>query len=172
MSLLLTKGFTLIELLVTTILLSILLLITIPAFQHIVAYNRATTAVNQIVTALNYARSEAIQRDVEITFCKSADHQTCGGNWQQGQIVVANHQVLRIYPALPANTQFYLKSNFSNNDAIRWLPNGATAGQNGSFYYCPPDMHYARRIVLEKTGRVRVEQNNVICNDRIKLKNS
>lgn len=150
-------GFTLIELLSAITLTSILLLISIPAFQQVLAHNRATIEVNKIISALHYARSEAIQMNETIVFCKSTDGKQCGGNWGDGQIVVANNQVLRAYPALPANTQLYLKGNFGNNDSIRWLPSGATAGQKGSIYYCPVDERYGRRIVLEKTGRVRVE---------------
>ena len=151
------QGFTLIELLAAIALASVLLLITIPAFQQVLAHNRATIEVNKIISALHYARSEAIQLNEIVIFCKSADAKQCGGNWEDGQIILANNRVLRVYPALPANTRLYLKGNFGNNDTIRWLPSGATAGQKGSIYYCPTDERYARRIVLEKTGRVRVE---------------
>ena len=82
-------GFTLMELMVTIAIAGILLSIAIPSFTSIISSNRLTTYANELVTALNFARSEAIKRGVRITLCKSTNGTSCtaGDDWSQGWII-------------------------------------------------------------------------------------
>ncbi|WP_019591516.1 GspH/FimT family pseudopilin [Thioalkalivibrio sp. ALE20] len=70
-------GFTLIELMVTIAVAAILLTVAVPGFQSLVQNNRATTAANQLSTAFNFARSEAVTRGVEVSVCPV----DAGGDW-------------------------------------------------------------------------------------------
>ena len=70
-------GFTLIELMVTIAIAAILLGIAIPSFTDTIASNRLTTSANELVTALNLARSESVKRGVRTTLCKSTDGSSC-----------------------------------------------------------------------------------------------
>ena len=54
-------GFTLLELMVTIAVLGILLGLTVPTFREFSRNNSVTTAQNDLVTALNVARSEALR---------------------------------------------------------------------------------------------------------------
>ncbi|HFQ91317.1 MAG TPA: prepilin-type N-terminal cleavage/methylation domain-containing protein, partial [Chromatiales bacterium] len=52
-------GFTLVELLMTLIIVSIVVSLGAPALTDMIRSNRLTTQTNELVTALNLARSEA-----------------------------------------------------------------------------------------------------------------
>lgn len=85
------QGFTLIELMVTLMIAVILITIGIPSFQNIVRNNRTTAIANEMLTALYFARSEAIKRGISVTVCPSADQATCAANWAAGFIVFADN---------------------------------------------------------------------------------
>ncbi|CAG9932152.1 GspH/FimT family pseudopilin [Candidatus Nitrotoga arctica] len=87
-------GLTLIELLVTIAILAILLSIAVPNFITFVQNSRLVGQTNDLVTALNYARSEAIKRGVRVSVCSRLDNATCSGatvfNWDAGWLVFIN----------------------------------------------------------------------------------
>ncbi len=56
------KGFTLVELLVAITIIAVSLSLALPGFQGMVARNRISTQVNDFLTAINLARSEAMRR--------------------------------------------------------------------------------------------------------------
>lgn len=62
------KGFTLVELLVSLVVGAILLTVAVPSFKEMMVRNRMATEYNNIVSGLNFARSEAIKRRSEIVF--------------------------------------------------------------------------------------------------------
>lgn len=82
------RGFTLVELLVTLSVLAILLAVAVPSFQGTIASNQLTSRTNELVSALNLARSEAIRRGTRVTLCKSSSGTACSstGDWEQGWI--------------------------------------------------------------------------------------
>lgn len=61
------KGFTLIELLITVAVAVVLATIAVPGFQGMVKSNRLAADYNEILATLNYARSEAVKRRVDVT---------------------------------------------------------------------------------------------------------
>lgn len=95
-------GFTLVELIVTIAVLAILLAIAIPNFQVFIVNGRMTSAANDMMTTLGFARSEAIKRAANITVCASSSGSACsGGTWENGWIVLdAGGNVIRVREAL------------------------------------------------------------------------
>lgn len=84
------SGFTLVELMITLAIAAILLTIGVPSFNTLMQNSRLTTSTNDLIGALNLARSEAVTRELRVTVCKSADQATCNTSvtgWQQGWIV-------------------------------------------------------------------------------------
>ncbi|WP_266169533.1 GspH/FimT family pseudopilin [Dyella subtropica] len=63
------RGFTMVELMVTLTVAVVLLVIAIPSFRTMTLSNRLTTAVNDMVSAINVARLEAIKRNANTQFC-------------------------------------------------------------------------------------------------------
>ena len=71
------RGFTLIELIIVLVIGGILVAIGVPNLSVFLKNSARTTRLNDLVTALNYARSEAIKRNTEIRVCASTDGATC-----------------------------------------------------------------------------------------------
>jgi type IV fimbrial biogenesis protein FimT len=80
------RGFTLIELLVTISVAAILIAIAVPNFVSFVQNARITSQANDLVTTLNYARSEAIKRGIRTTVCSSTTGTGCAASttWETG----------------------------------------------------------------------------------------
>jgi type IV fimbrial biogenesis protein FimT len=79
-------GFTIIELMVALTVAAILFGIAVPAFRGVIAGNRIVTQTNELVGAVNFARSEAITRNANIVLCRtntstSTACSTSLGNW-------------------------------------------------------------------------------------------
>lgn len=92
-------GFTLIELMVTISIAAILLAIGIPSFQAIFENNRLATQANELITAVNLARSEAIKRGADVTITPNTLDYVNG--WCVHTGVACNAATeLRQYPAL------------------------------------------------------------------------
>lgn len=82
-------GFTLVELIVALGLAGVLLGLGVPAFTDFIRNNRMIAVTNELVTALQFARSEAVKRNNNVTVCISTDGALCTGGttWESGWIV-------------------------------------------------------------------------------------
>lgn len=155
-----TAGFTLIELMVTIAVAAILLTIAVPGFQALVQNNRATTLANELTTALNLARSEAVRRGQMISVC-AADS---GNDWEDGWRVelgddcnAADDDILRIWDAPPARSVI----DADGETSVSFSPMGTREDQNAVTF----DVHAencsgerARTLHISPGGRVGVER--------------
>jgi len=128
-----SAGFTLIELLVTVVVLSILLGLAVPAFRTFMQNDQQWVQQNNLVLALNAARSEAIKQDVfgGVQVCSSTDGATCTGTpWNQGWIVLpsvnsfnpaAAPKPLQVIGALPPGTTL---NEANGNLSLTFLSSG------------------------------------------------
>ena len=91
-----------VELLVTMVVLSVLLTIGIPSFTNLITNNRATTATNEFLAALQYTRSEAVRQNAPVVICSSTNQDTCSDAdaWHTGWVVRWDDEPIQIRPAL------------------------------------------------------------------------
>ena len=73
------KGLTLIELLVTLTAIIILTLTSMPLFTSILNYYRITAAATQLNSALQYARTEAVKRNLSVYMSVTTGDTWCYG---------------------------------------------------------------------------------------------
>lgn len=167
-----SRGFTLIELMVTLIIVAIITLIGTPSFNDAIRRSRLTTSINELVTSLNIARSEAIKRNRSVTVRKNDDLPWEGG-WNifvdmngdgtldnDGDCAEGHDCVLKIQEALPSG--YTLRpNNTAFNNYIRYKPNGMSSAGMVSFILCDassntPQSGAIRVLILNTIGRPRM----------------
>ncbi len=164
-------GFTLIELMITVALAAIVMTMGVPSFREAIRNTRLATQTNEFVTALNFARSEAIKRRTRVTVCRSNGGGACttaGVGWQTGWLVFTdpdNDASLDAGETLvwqgAGLAQGYTLTAAAMPNYISFLPNGATrttAGliQNGTLQLRDSTGTKGRDIVINTVGRLRL----------------
>lgn len=143
-------GFTLIELMMTLAIAAIVLTLGIPSFQETMRSNRLTTQANDLVTAINLARAEAVKRRSPVSVCASSNQTTCTGAWNAGFIVVddVDDEVLQVYGPLKGSTTVTASAT-----RLRYTPDGFLDGGAASIQLCVETGAPGRRIEVTATGR-------------------
>jgi type IV fimbrial biogenesis protein FimT len=155
-----------VELVATVTVAAILTTIAVPAVTSTVKTKRTWTEANSLVLALNYARSEAIKRDLVngVSVCTTIDNSTCSPNgWQNGWIVRVNDPVTPVVLlqaiGVSANNTIseaagLTELRFQANGSVQFVGNGALA--NASFKVCDStnNAQYARDVEVSLTGRI------------------
>jgi type IV fimbrial biogenesis protein FimT len=159
------NGFTIIELMMTIFILSIVIAIGIPAFSVTTMNNRISSQTNNLLSTLNFARSEAVKLGSNITVCGSNNLTTCNtSSWEQGWIVFrdtnanatvdAGETILRVQEALDGGTTLRT-SGFSSNANVQFDTKGSL-GAVGTFIICDSrGALEAKAIVLNISGQAR-----------------
>jgi len=83
------RGVTLIELMITLVVMMIVLMIAAPPFGALLARNKLSATVNDLIATLNLARSTAVMGTVPVTICADNGSGACGteDDWAKGALV-------------------------------------------------------------------------------------
>lgn len=159
-------GFTLIEVLVAIAVLSVLML-AVPSMSGFIARASRDAAQQDVITILSLARAEAIQRQANVTICRSTSD-ICAGNQINGQIqwegglMFVDADNNRVYDVAHDQSVSYTAFNdavivtWNRGDSLTFQPDGSVTGNsNGTFEMQPSDSSGNCRVVLSLQGRAR-----------------
>ena len=119
--------------------LAILASIAAPAMQNMIVQSRLTSQTNELISAVQFARGEAIKRNQRIRLCSAATAgaTACGGSWAHWVVLNANNTVLR-QGSLPSTLKL---SSTLNANTLEFLPTGlnnVTPDSNDTLVLCSP----------------------------------
>ena len=139
-------GFTLIELMITLVVGVILLVVAVPSFLNFQKDNRRITQLNELVSGLNLARSEATKSNATVGFCPSSDGAACAGAiYDNGWIVFLNtdadsppavdvgERILRVHSGVTTTGASLRATGITTG--VNFAPTGRATG-GGSITYC------------------------------------
>lgn len=171
------QGVTLIELVATMAVFSIVLSIAAYSFKDVLWRNQVNVAASEFVTALSYARSEAVTRGQAVTVCRSSNVTlednpatpvpSCtnagGTGWETGYIVFvdadgdgirdAAEDLLRV--AAGQRGGVTMTGNVNVASRILYRATGFSPGGAGTVTIA--NATKSIRVVLSNNGRVRAE---------------
>ena len=120
-----SQGFTLIELLVVVAIIAITLGIGLPSFQSVIASNRLTASANDMVIALQIARSQAIK---QVKFAGVSIHTNDAGTTAANKWIAFLDSSTIISPGTGTLIQSYAAANgvtvTSSDDTPKYRPDG------------------------------------------------
>jgi type IV fimbrial biogenesis protein FimT len=136
-----TRGFTVIELMITLLIIAILAAIGVPSWRDTIQNNRVTGGTNNLVTALNLARSESVRRSIPVAVCgtdnPNAVPASCNitTTWSNGWIVFTDDTgtagerdnadvVLQVWPGVGGNVIALASAAFARYDVSGMMTSG------------------------------------------------
>ncbi|NOZ52564.1 MAG: prepilin-type N-terminal cleavage/methylation domain-containing protein [Gammaproteobacteria bacterium] len=166
------RGLTLIELLITLVISAIVITMVTPV-SNLLKRNQTTANLHEFISALNFARSEAITRGANITICRAdtANPAACAPlvtdpipiPWEQGWIVFTDtnanstadaDEILRQHGPLSAGYTLRVTGrNMITYDRI-----GLTRNSNATWRLCDPtqEVQFKRGVQLILSGKVNL----------------
>jgi type IV fimbrial biogenesis protein FimT len=172
------RGFTLVELLITMAVAAIVLSIAVPNFQTQILNNRSIVLGEDIASAVNYTRAEAVKRAGRVSLCASKDGATCVGTWKDGFIAFIDTvgadttvppvvgTVLRVWKKQDVSAEISVTSDGADTTFIRYTGLGTLARVSDKPLVISAELKKctgksAREITIGLSGLVSV--NSVAC---------
>lgn len=170
------------ELIITLGIVSIVLTVAIPSLSTTIKNNRLAGTLNNMITDIHFARSEAVKRDVRVILCRVTDpnwnNPECGGEtriWTGGYIVFADDsnnnnntyqpgtdELLRRGQAAASGVR--LRTNWTWNNNLEFNPDGTTneGGSIATMSICDSrGSDKGRQIIVTPSGIPKMYANNI-----------
>ena len=166
-----SAGFTLIELIITVAIAGILVTVAIPSFNSTISSNRLTNSANDLVGALNLARSEAVKRGMQVTLSNGTANSDWGSaGWtvftdaNGDGVLNGTDLLLKTYP--PITNGYTLMSGGNYTCWVAYNAVGLSIGSgvacggglgNDTFRLCyGRDLTTSLIVVINTVGRARI----------------
>lgn len=163
------SGFTILELMAVVAVAGVLITVGIPSMQKFIKNNRLVTVHNELVSALQVARSAAIQKSGAACVCSSSTVSSAtpvcgaGADWETGWIAFVDTNTNAVTTCVfePADDDVLLKAwdgtKYAGTMTVR--SNAANINANGFIRF------NARGAPLSSTG-VSLQGMFKVCDDR------
>lgn len=137
-----------------------------PSIQETLIKNNITAQMNELSGVMQYARSHAIDQQIDTVVCPSDNFATCSTNWQQGKIVFVdsngdgtrndNEELLVAKSAVSHPSVVTGPAN-----SLRFLANG-TASTPANIIFCSTSGNatQARALLISLQGRVKTSTDD------------
>lgn len=169
-----SRGFSLPELLITIAVASILLGVAVPSFGNLMASNRLTTQANDFVSAINFARSEAIKRNRTMSLCRASSKSastcvTSTGKWEHWLILTNAGEVVRRGRVETSGGSIEVTSTLTNDSATfgsdGLVRTGTGVVSNHEITVCSSrgGNDNVRRVVLGAGSRISTRLDTASC---------
>jgi type IV fimbrial biogenesis protein FimT len=165
------RGFTMTELLTALTIAGISLSVAVPSFTAVVNNNRRATGINQFVSTMHIARSEAITRHARVRICPSSNGTSCQAvSWNKGWLAFVdlnNDQTIDAGEQVLVDVGELSKIDISTTEFPGFLiyrPSGrimvaTTAANSGELTFCDPrGASHARVIIIDSSGYPRLSK--------------
>ena len=172
------RGFTIIELIIALVIVAVLLSMGVPSFSNTIEQNKLSTQINDLVSSLQYARSESVKTGKRITICKSNTGTGCvaaAAGYESGWIIFEDdspadgdldvgEQLLKVHEAMDSNLTLRGNNRFVN--FISYLPSGGIANADPNadqdhFVLCKGNnTAKSRAVYIITSGRVRAAKDS------------
>lgn len=151
---------------ITLAILAIVLTVVAPSMQNFLIKNRITGEINEISGVVQYARHLAIDEQINVIVCPSADFEACGTDWSNPKIVFIDANADGNRSAgeelLVTTAQASDSTNISGPNANIHFKDSGAASQAFTIQICPinKDVTFARALSVSLQGRVKVSSDS------------
>ena len=165
------RGFTLVELMITIFVAFILMGLALPSFRDLIMSNHVTETTNALLTDLNLARSEAVNRGAQVRLLNNngASSSDWSGSWKVAADTAFDGSfatVLRENPGVDVASNYSVKSKVTvlasasgatpTDGAVVFTGQGTMLPKASSYDFniCRPDSQPAKskRITIALSG--------------------